>query len=229
MNVVGCDPFLSVQNALNLSNEVKIVKNNADVYAESDYLTVHVPLLDDTRGMINKASLSMMKDGVVILNFARDLLVNEADLLEALDSGKVKKYVTDFPTVAVANNKNVIAFPHLGASTAESEDNCAIMAVKQIVDYIENGNIKNSVNYPACDMGVCTKAGRIAICHKNVPNIISQFTTAVASNNINISDMINKSRGDYAYSILDLDHTATEDLVKSIEAIDGVIRARIIK
>ncbi len=229
MNVVGCDPFLSVQNALNLSNEVKIVKNNADVYAESDYLTVHVPLLDDTRGMINKASLSMMKDGVVILNFARDLLVNEADLLEALDSGKVKKYVTDFPTVAVANNKNVIAFPHLGASTAESEDNCAIMAVKQIVDYIENGNIKNSVNYPACDMGVCTKAGRIAICHKNVPNIISQFTTAVASNNINISDMINKSRGDYAYSILDLDHTATEDVVKAISAIDGVIRARIIK
>ncbi len=229
MNVVGCDPFLSVQNALNLSNEVKIVKNNADVYAESDYLTVHVPLLDDTRGMINKASLSMMKDGVVILNFARDLLVNEADLLEALDSGKVKKYVTDFPTVAVANNKNVIAFPHLGASTAESEDNCAIMAVKQIVDYIENGNIKNSVNYPACDMGVCTKAGRIAICHKNVPNIISQFTTAVASNNINISDMINKSRGDYAYSMLDLDHNATEELVQAISAIDGVIRARIIK
>lgn len=229
MNVVGCDPYLSVQNALNLSNEVKLVKTNADVYAVSDFISVHVPLLDDTKGMINKASLSMMKDGVVILNFARDLLVNDDDLLEGLESGKVKKYVTDFPTVKVANAANVIAFPHLGASTEESEDNCAVMAVKQIVDYIENGNIKNSVNYPACDMGVCTKAGRVSICHKNIPAVISQVTHTFGEVHINISDMVNKSRGDYAYTMLDIDSPATDDLVKKMEAIDGVIKVRVIK
>ncbi len=229
MNVVGCDPYLSVQNALNLSTHVEIVKSNAEVYAKSDFISVHVPLLDDTRGMINKASISMMKDGVVIMNFARDLLVNDDDLLEALDSGKVKKYVTDFPTVKVANNANVVAFPHLGASTEESEDNCAIMAVKQIVDYIENGNIKNSVNYPACDMGVCTKAGRVSVCHKNIPAVISQITHKFGELHINISDMVNKSRGDYAYTMLDLDSAATEDAVKKIEAIEGVIKVRIVK
>ena len=229
MNVVGCDPYLSVQNALNLSNEVKLVKTNADVYAVSDFISVHVPLLDDTKGMINKASISMMKDGVTVLNFARDLLVNDDDLLEALESGKVKKYVTDFPTVKVANAANVIAFPHLGASTEESEDNCAIMAVKQIVDYIENGNIKNSVNYPACDMGVCTKAGRVSICHKNVPAVISQVTHTFGEVHINISDMVNKSRGDYAYTMLDIDSPATDALVKKMEAIDGVIKVRVIK
>lgn len=229
MNVVGCDPFLSVQNALNLSNEVKIVKTNADIYAVSDFVTVHVPLLDDTRAMINKASISMMKDGVVILNFARDLLVNEDDLLEALESGKVKKYVADFPTVRFANNANVIAFPHLGASTQESEDNCAVMAVKEIVDYIENGNIKNSVNYPACDMGVCTKAGRVSICHKNIPAVISQVTNAFGEAKINISDMTNKSRGDYAYTLIDLDDAATDSVVAKISGIEGVIKVRVIK
>lgn len=229
MKVVGCDPYLSVQNALNLSTKVEIVKTNADVYAASDFITVHVPLLEDTKGMINKASLSMMKDGVVILNYARDLLVNEDDLLEALESGKVKKYVTDFPTVKVANAEGVIAFPHLGASTAESEDNCAIMAVKQIVDYIENGNIKNSVNYPACDMGVCNKAGRISICHKNVPAVISQVTHAFGEVGINISDMTNKSKGDYAYTLIDLDGVANDAIVTKINAIDGVIKVRVIK
>lgn len=229
MKVVGCDPYLSVQNALSLSNEVNIVKTNADVYAVSDYITVHVPLLDDTRGMINKASISMMKDGVVILNFARDLLVNEDDLLEALDSGKVKKYVTDFPTVKVANAANTVAFPHLGASTAESEDNCAVMAVRELVDYIENGNIKNSVNYPACDMGVCSKTGRISICHKNIPAIISQVTNAFGEAGINISDMTNKSRNDYAYTLIDLDDNATDAVVKKIEEIEGVIKVRVIK
>lgn len=229
MKVVGCDPYLSVQNALNLSNEVKIVKTNADVYAVSDFVTVHVPLLDDTKAMINKASISMMKDGVVILNFARDLLVNEDDLLEALGTGKVKKYVTDFPTVGVAVNSNVIAFPHLGASTEESEDNCAVMAVKEIVDYIENGNIRNSVNYPACDMGVCSKAGRVSICHKNIPAVISQVTTAFGEAKINISDMTNKSRGDYAYTLIDLDDEITDVVVAKISAIDGVIKVRVIK
>ncbi len=229
MEVVGCDPYLSVKNALNLSGQVKIVKSNADIFEECDFITVHVPLLDETRGMFNKASLSMMKDGVVILNFSRDLLVNEDDMQEALTSGKVKKYVTDFPSKKVANMENVIAFPHLGASTAESEDNCAIMAVNEIVDYINNGNIKNSVNYPACDMGVCTKAGRIAINHKNIPNMISSFTGAMASENVNISEMASKSKGDYAYTMLDLDSQATKAVVEKIQNIEGVIKVRIIK
>ncbi len=229
MEVMGCDPYLSVNNALNLSREVKIVKSNSDIFANCDFVTVHVPLLDDTKGMINKASLSMMKDGVIILNFARDLLVNEDDMEEALASGKVAKYVTDFPTKRVANMNNVIAFPHLGASTAESEDNCAIMAVNELVDYIENGNIKNSVNYPACDMGICTKAGRIAINHKNVPNMLSQLTGVLAALNINISDMASKSKGDYAYTILDLDDVATAEAVSKIQALDGVIKVRIVK
>lgn len=229
MEVMGCDPYLSVNNALNLSREVKIVKSNSDIFANCDFVTVHVPLLDDTKGMINKASLSMMKDGVIILNFARDLLVNEDDMEEALASGKVAKYVTDFPTKRVANMNNVIAFPHLGASTAESEDNCAIMAVNELVDYIENGNIKNSVNYPACDMGVCTKAGRIAINHKNVPNMLSQLTGVLAALNINISDMASKSKGDYAYTILDLDDVATAEAASKIQALDGVIKVRIVK
>lgn len=229
MEVIGCDPYLSVANALKLSTEVKLVKSNAEVYSQCDFITVHVPLLDDTRGMINRASLSMMKDGVVILNFARDLLVNDDDMAEALASGKVKKYVTDFPNAKSANMEGVIAFPHLGASTEESEDNCAVMAVKEIVDYIENGNIKNSVNYPACDMGVCTKAGRIAICHKNVPNLISQFTGAMAAAGINIAEMVNKSKGDYAYTLLDLDSEATEDAIEKIKTVPGVIKVRVVK
>ncbi len=229
MEVIGCDPYLSVTNALHLSTKVELVKSNAEVFAQCDYITVHVPLLEDTKGMINRASLSMMKDGVVILNFARDLLVNDDDMQEALESGKVKKYVTDFPNAKTANMDGVIAFPHLGASTEESEDNCAIMAAKQLVDYIENGNIINSVNYPACDMGVCNKPGRIAVNHKNVPNMISQLTGAFASENINISDMLNKSRGDFSYSMFDIDSPSTEAVAKKLMAIDGVIKVRIIK
>ena len=229
MEVIGCDPYLSVANALKLSTDVKLVKSNAEVYSQCDFITVHVPLLEDTRGMINKASLSMMKDGVVILNFARDLLVNDDDMAEALDSGKVRKYVTDFPNAKTANMEGVIAFPHLGASTEESEDNCAVMAVKEIVDYIENGNIKNSVNYPTCDMGICTKKGRIAICHKNMPNLIAQFTGAMAACGINIAEMVNKSKGDYAYTLVDLDSVVTEEAVAKIKAVDEVIKVRIIK
>ena len=229
MEVIGCDPYLSVANALKLSTDVKLVKSNAEVYSQCDFITVHVPLLEDTRGMINKASLSMMKDGVVILNFARDLLVNDDDMAEALVSGKVRKYVTDFPNAKSANMEGVIAFPHLGASTEESEDNCAVMAVKEIVDYIENGNIKNSVNYPTCDMGICTKKGRIAICHKNMPNLIAQFTGAMATCGINIAEMVNKSKGDYAYTLVDLDSVVTEEAVAKIKAVDGVIKVRIVK
>ena len=229
MEVIGCDPYLSVANALKLSTDVKLVKSNAEVYSQCDFITVHVPLLEDTRGMINKASLSMMKDGVVILNFARDLLVNDDDMAEALVSGKVRKYVTDFPNAKSANMEGVIAFPHLGASTEESEDNCAVMAVKEIVDYIENGNIKNSANYPTCDMGICTKKGRIAICHKNMPNLIAQFTGAMAACGINIAEMVNKSKGDYAYTLVDLDSVVTEEAVAKIKAVDGVIKVRIVK
>ena len=229
MGVIGCDPFLSVANALNLSRNVKIVKSNSEIFAECDYITVHVPLLDDTKGMFNKASLSMMKDGVVILNFSRDLLVNEEDMGEALSTGKVAKYVTDFPTKKIANMENVIAFPHLGASTAESEDNCAVMAVEQLVDYIENGNIKNSVNYPAMDAGKCQTAARICVCHKNIPNMLAQFTGVFSAAGINIETMVNKSRGNYAYTVLDICSRASAELVDKVNAIEGVLKARAIQ
>lgn len=229
MEVIGCDPFLSVANALNLSRNVKIVKSNSEIFVECDYITVHVPLLDDTKGMFNKASLSMMKDGVVILNFSRDLLVNEEDMGEALSTGKVAKYVTDFPTKKIANMENVIAFPHLGASTAESEDNCAVMAVEQLVDYIENGNIKNSVNYPAMDAGKCQTAARICVCHKNIPNMLAQFTGVFSAAGINIETMVNKSRGNYAYTVLDICARASAELVDKVNAIEGVLKARAIQ
>ncbi|MCX4345939.1 MAG: phosphoglycerate dehydrogenase [Lachnospiraceae bacterium] len=229
MEVIGCDPFLSVANAINLSRNVKNVKSNSEIFAECDYITVHVPLLDDTKGMFNKASLSMMKDGVVILNFSRDLLVNEEDMGEALSTGKVAKYVTDFPTKKIANMENVIAFPHLGASTAESEDNCAVMAVEQLVDYIENGNIKNSVNYPAMDAGKCQTAARICVCHKNIPNMLAQFTGVFSAAGINIETMVNKSRGNYAYTVLDICSRASAELVDKVNAIEGVLKARAIQ
>lgn len=229
MEVIGCDPFLSVANALNLSRNVKIVKSNSEIFAECDYITVHVPLLDDTKGMFNKASLSMMKDGVVILNFSRDLLVNDDDMGEALASGKVAKYVTDFPTKKIANMENVIAFPHLGASTAESEDNCAVMAVREIVEFIEDGNITNSVNYPAMDAGKCQTAARICVCHKNIPNMLAQFTGVFSAAGINIETMVNKSKGNYAYTVLDICAKATTELVDKVNAIEGVLKARAIQ
>ena len=229
MEVMGCDPFLSVNNALNLSRHVKVVKSNAEIFAECDYISIHVPALKDTIGMINKTSIGLMKDGVVVLNFSRDTLVNDEDMIVALESGKVRKYVTDFPNAAIVKAPNVIATPHLGASTEESEDNCAVMAANQIADFVENGNIINSVNYPMCDMGVCNKAGRITICHKNVPNMISQFSGIMAEAGVNISDMINKSKGDYSYTMLDLDSAATEEVADKIAAIDGVIKVRIVK
>ena len=229
MEVIGCDPFLSVQNALNLSRKVRIVKERADIFKECDYITVHVPLLDDTKQMINKDTIALMKDGVVILNFARDLLVNEDDVIEALDNGKIAKYATDFPTVKMANNANVIAFPHLGASTAESEDNCAVMAAVEVMDYLKNGNIRNSVNFPACDMGICSQEGRIAVLHKNVPNIISGLTTAFGEKGINIEKMMNQSRGEYAYSLLDIDKADAVDIANEIAAKEGILKVRVIK
>lgn len=229
MEVVGCDPFLSVQHALNLSRNVQIVKTNEEIFKECDFITVHVPALDSTKGMINKDTIAMMKDGAVVLNFARDVLVNDDDMVAALESGKIKKYVTDIPTAKIAQAKNVVAFPHLGASTAESEDNCAVMAVNELVDFFENGNIKNSVNYPACDAGVCESAARYAICHKNVPNMLSQFTSAFSADGINIDNFVNKSRGEYAYSIIDASAASSDAMVAKLTAIEGVLKVRVVK
>lgn len=229
MEVYGYDPYVSVNAAWSLSRDVKHVLNVEDIYANCDYITVHVPLLDSTKGMIDKNAISKMKDGVVILNFSRDLLANEADVLEALKAGKVRRYVTDFPNPTTAGVEGCIVIPHLGASTEESEDNCAKMAVLEIMDYLENGNIKNSVNYPACDMGVCTKAGRVAVLHKNIANMITKFTAVFGEKGINISDMTNKSKGEYAYTMLDVEESVTDDIVKALESIDGVFRARIVK
>lgn len=229
MEVIGCDPFLSVQNALNLSRKVKLVKERDEVFRTCDYITVHVPLLDDTKEMINADTISMMKDGVIILNFARDLLVKEDAVIEGLASGKIAGYATDFPSVKLANTKGVVAFPHLGASTTESEDNCAVMAAAEITDYLENGNIRNSVNFPACDMGVCSQAGRIAVLHKNVPNIISGLTTVFGQSGINIDKMMNQSRGEYAYSIIDIDKAGAKDIADEIATKEGILKVRVIK
>ena len=229
MEVMGYDPYISVNAAWNLSRSVEHINNVEDIYRECDYITIHVPLMDATKKMINADAIRMMKDGVVILNFARDLLVDEEAVLAAIAEGKVKKYVSDFPNATTAGKDGVIVIPHLGASTEESEDNCAKMAVQEMRDFLENGNIKNSVNYPNCDMGPCTKAGRIAVCHKNVKNMITQFSGVISAADINIAEMTNKSRGDYAYSLFDLEAPATDEVVAKLEAIDGVFKVRVVK
>lgn len=229
MEVYGYDPYLSVNAAWNLSRKVKHIVNVEDIYKECNYITVHVPALDSTKGMINKAAFDMMQDGTVIINCARDVLVNESDIAEALKSGRVKCYVTDFPNTTVADMEGAIVFPHLGASTEEAEDNCAVMAVQELSNYIENGNIVNSVNYPACDMGVCQTAGRVAVCHKNVPAVISKITTVMGEAGINIEAMANKSKGDYAYSLLDICSVANDDVVAKLTDIEGVIKVRVVK
>lgn len=229
MDVYGVDPFLSVKNALTLSRDITVCKSYDELYKTCDYITVHVPYMPETKRLLNKAAFDQMKDGVVVLNFARDLLVNDDDMKEALESGKVAKYVTDFPNPAVVKMPNVIATPHLGASTEESEDNCAIMAVEEIRDFMENGNIRNSVNYPACDAGVCETKGRITVAHKNIPNMLTQFTNVFSSEGINIAHMTNKSRGDYSYCIFDIDSDSTEAFAEKLSAIDGVLKVRIIK
>lgn len=229
MEVYGYDPYVSVDAAWGLSKYVKHITNVEDIYKECDYITVHVPALDSTKGMINAGAFALMKDGVKILNFARDILVNEDDLKAAIESGKVAKYMTDFPNPKIAGFKNVVALPHLGASTEESEDNCAIMACKEIKDFIDNGNIKNSVNYPNVNMGVCTDVARITICHKNIPNMLTQFTSVFSKKGGNVSGMISQARGDYAYSILDADAAPTAEDVAALEAIDGVVKVRVIK
>lgn len=229
MEVYGYDPYISINAAWALSRDVKHITSVDTIYQECDYITVHVPLLDSTRGMINGQTIGQMKDGVVVLNFARDLLVDDDAMAAALETGKVRRYVTDFPNPKSVAMKNVIAIPHLGASTEESEDNCAKMAVEELMDYLENGNIRNSVNYPNCDMGVCHAASRVAVLHLNVPNMIGQITGILASGNVNISDMTNKSRDKYAYTLLDLENPAEEDMVEKVKAIKGVLRVRVIK
>lgn len=228
MRVYGCDPYISIDAAWHLDQHIVRVNTREEIYSQCDIITLHTPLVDSTRKMINAEAISKMKDGVVILNFARDLLVDDDALEAALKSGKVKKYITDFPNARTAGMEGVIAIPHLGASTEESEDNCAMMAVRQVMDYLENGNIVNSVNYPNCDMGACTKACRITILHKNIPNTLSQFTSVLAQENVDISDLLNRSKGEFAYTMLDLNSVPSEDTVNQLKEIAGVIRLRMI-
>ena len=228
MEVLGYDPYISVEAAWNLSRSIRHITNVDEIYKECDYITVHVPLLDSTRKMINAEAIDKMKDGVVLLNFARDLLVDEDAVVLALKKGKIKRYVSDFPNPVTAGAKGTIVLPHLGASTEEAEENCARMAVKELREFLEYGNIRNSVNYPACDMGVPAYPARIAVCHKNVKNMLSQFTTILGEENYNIGNMTNKSRGDYAYSMFDLETAASPRLVSRLEAIDGVLKVRVI-
>ncbi|NLL77216.1 MAG: phosphoglycerate dehydrogenase [Clostridiales bacterium] len=229
MEVYGYDPYLSVDAAWNLSRDVKHVLNVDEIYENCDFISIHVPLVESTRGMLNKEAIAKMKDGVVLLNFARDLLANEEDVIAGIKSGKVRKYVTDFPNTITVGQEGCIVIPHLGASTEESEDNCAKMAVKEMMNYLENGNIINSVNYPNCDMGICSQAGRVAIFHKNKANMITRFTACFGDEGINITDMTNKSKGEVAYTMIDLENAATDEMVSKLKAIDGVFRVRVVK
>ncbi|MCD8134023.1 MAG: phosphoglycerate dehydrogenase [Clostridiales bacterium] len=229
MKVLGYDPYLSLNSAWNVSTQVKHVFSADEIYKECDFISIHVPLMDSTKGMISREAIASMKENAVVLNFARDTLVDEEAMVEALAAGKIRKYVVDFPNPTTAGAEGCIVIPHLGASTAESEDNCAVMAVNELIDYVENGNITHSVNYPDCNMGVCSGAGRIAICHRNVKNTISQYTAVCGDAGINISDMTNKSRGEYAYSILDLDAPATAEVIEKLSAIEGVLKVRVVK
>lgn len=226
MEVIGYDPYLSVDSALKLSRHVKKANSPEEVYAAADYITIHVPLMDSTRNTINAETIAQMKDGVIILNFARGGLVNNADIKKALADGKVAKYVVDFADSETVNQPGIINIPHLGASTAESEDNCAVMAAQELADYLENGNILNSVNFPNCSLSE-DNIGRIAIAHKNIPNVIAKFTEALSS--VNISDMINKSKGELAYTIINTDHAIPAEAIEKLNQIDAVIRVRVIK
>ena len=229
MEVYGYDPYISVNAAWSLSRNVKHISNIEDIYRECDFITIHVPLLESTKKMVNANAISMMKSNAVVLNFARDLLVDEEAMVAALAEGKIRRYVSDFPNTTTVGAKGCIVTPHLGASTAESEDNCAIMAVREVRDYLENGNIVHSVNFPDCSMGACTTAGRIGILHKNVKGMIGQYTSVLGDADINVSDMTNKGKGDYAYAILDLDSPISEEVIARLEEIEGVIRVRKVK
>ena len=229
MQVYGCDPFLSVDAAWHLDSQVHHVNTRDEIFSICDVISLHTPLVEDTKKMINAETLDKMKDGVIILNFARDLLVDDEAMARALASGKVRWYITDFPNEKTAAMPGCIAIPHLGASTEESEDNCAKMAVAQVMNYLENGNIVNSVNFPNCDMGICTSAGRITILHRNIPNSLGRFTTALAGEDVNIAGLMNKSRGAYAYTMLDLDHKVSPHACEHLRKMEGVLRVRVIQ
>lgn len=229
MEVYGYDPYVSVDAAWNLNRDVKHALSVDEIYENCDIITIHVPLMDATKGMIHKDAIAKMKDGVILLNFARDLLVDEKAVLDGIAAGKIRRYVSDFPNPVTAGKEGCIVIPHLGASTEESEDNCAKMAVEELMDYLENGNIINSVNYPKCDMGVCTQAGRVAIFHKNIANMITKFTACFGDNGINISDMMNKSKGEVAYTMLDIEAPASEEMIRTLSSIPGVFRVRVIR
>lgn len=229
MEVYGYDPYMSVAAAWSMSKHVKHAQTVEDIYRECDYITIHVPLMDATRKMVNAEAIGLMKPNAVLLNFSRDALVDEEALVAALEAGKIRKYVCDFPNPVTAGSKNCIVIPHLGASTEESEDNCAVMAVEELQDYLENGNITHSVNFPDCNMGVCTTKGRIAILHRNIKGMIGKYSSVLGEADINIADMTNKSKGNYAYALLDLDAPATPEVAAKLEAIDSVLKVRLIK
>ena len=228
MEVYGYDPYISVDSAWRLSHSIRHAKTVDEIYKDCDYITIHVPATDATKNMIDKDALGLMKKGVVVLNFARNVLVEEEAMVDALVSGHVKHYVTDFPTPQIAGVKGAIVIPHLGASTEESEDNCAVMAASQIKNYLENGNIKNSVNYPDCDMGLRGNNTRILLLHHNVPNMIGQFTKILADDNMNIADLTNKSKGKYAYTMIDIDSAVSENVIKELGTVEEVLRIRVI-
>lgn len=227
MEVFGYDPYISVDAAWNLSRSIRHINDVNEIYEQCDYITIHVPLLDSTKGMIGREAIARMKPNVVILNFARDLLVDEQAVIEAIEEGRVHRYVSDFPNALTVGKKGVILTPHLGASTEESEDNCAVMAVKEIMNFLENGNIRNSVNYPNCDLGVCEAESRLAVYHKNVKKMISRFTEVLSD--MNIVNMSNTSKGDYAYTLFDLDTKVTQEIVDRIRAIEGTVKVRVVK
>ena len=229
MEVYGYDPYISINAAWSLSRNVKHITNIEDIYRECDFISLHVPALDTTKKMINEKAIAMMKPTAVVLNFARDVLVDEVAMVKALEEGRVAHYVSDFANPTVVGKKGCIITPHLGASTAESEDNCAIMAVRELRDYLENGNLVHCVNFPDCSMGACTTAGRIGILHRNVSGMISQYTNIFGEAGINIANMTNNSKGEYAYALLDIDSPATEDVLAKLAATEGVLRVRKVK
>lgn len=229
MEVYGYDPYISVKAAWSLSRHINHIKDVEDIYKNCDFITIHVPLMDSTKKMINKEAIGQMKDGVVMMNFARDLLVDEEAMVEALRDGKVKHYVTDFPNPTIAGVKGAIVTPHLGASTVESEDNCAAMAASEIRNYLENGNIINSVNYPNCDMGPAGEFARVAICHKNLKNMLNQFTGIMTEEGLNIEHLTNASRENYAYSMFDLSENPSEEAIEKLKKIEGVLKVRVIR
>jgi len=229
MTVLGYDPYISVDSAWGLSRSVKRSLSYDEIYAASDYLTLHVPFVEDTKNLINEKTIAKMKTGVRVLNFARGELVNDGAMSEALEKGKVAKYVTDFPNEDVLKMKNTIAIPHLGASTPESEVNCAIMAVNEITDYLDNGNIKNSVNFPDCDMGLCRSDARIALNHQNIPGMVSAITTVLGEHQLNIASMQNMSKKAWAYTLVDVDGLISDEIVENLTKITGVVKVRVLK